>query len=316
MRPAVSFSAVEVAIRAIEVIQRLGAKQAGAVAGWQLRAVGLSPDAIKWALARGHLHRVYRDVFAVGRIDLSREGRWWAAVLAYGPKAVLSHRSCGVSHAVLTSSQSVIDVTAPGPRHRLRGIRVHHAVLTDADVVIDGEGVPRTSLPRTFLDLATCLYPDQLRRSLDQAEINGDFDMTAMKELLARSKGHRGVRILREALGLGVLGEDVTRNRLEATFLGMCRRHGLPLPKVNQWLPIPGVEWQGDFVWPEHKVVVETDGYETHGTRQAFVRDRRRDQVLTANGWTPVRASWDDVFLIPATVARRLAAILDAHKPH
>ncbi len=139
--------------------------------------------------------------------------------------------------------------------------------------------------------------------------------MTAMKELLGRSRGHRGVRILREALGIEVLGEDMTRSQLEARFLAMCRRHGLPLPKVNQWLPIPGEEWQGDFVWFDERVVVETDGWETHGTRQAFVRDRRRDQVLTAHGWTPVRASWDDVLFVPAQVADRLRAILAARQP-
>jgi len=216
---------------------------------------------------------------------------------------------------VLSSGQAVIDVTMAGAAGRSRrGIRIHHAVLAAADVVVDG-GVPRTSLPRTFLDLATCLYPDQLRKALDQAEINRDFDMDAMKELLSRSKGHRGVRILREALGLGALGEEMTRSPLESRFLGLCRRHGLPMPKVNQWLAIPGVEWQGDFVWPGHRVIVESDGFETHGTRQAFVRDRRRDQVLIAHGWTVVRVSWDDVFLTPAAVAKRLEAILSAHQP-
>ena len=302
-------------VRIEEEIARLSDRQAGAVASWQLRARGNSDDAIRWALKRGRLHSLHHGVYAVGRADLSRDGRWWAAVLAYGPRAVLSHRSAGAHDGALKSSQTLIDVTAPSPRHRQQGIRVHRAVLSPADLHIDGEGVPRTSLPRTFLDLATCLHPDQLRRALDQTEINGDFDMTAMKELLARSKGHRGVRILRDALGLGVLGEDVTRSRLEARFLGMCRRHGLQLPKVNQWLPIPGEEWQGDFVWPDHRVIVETDGYETHGTRQAFIRDRRRDQVLIANGWTVVRVSWDDVFFTPATVAQRLASILNAHKP-
>jgi very-short-patch-repair endonuclease len=294
-------------------LTKLGERQGGAVAHRQLVAAGISDRAIKWLIRRGWLHPIHKGVYAIGRPDLPPKGMWWAAVLACGPGGVLSHRSSAAHDQVLKTAQSIVDVTVSGVSGRSRrGIRIHHAVLTPADVVIDDEGVPRTSLPRTFLDLATCLYPDQLRRALDQAEINGDFDMRAMKELLGRSRGHRGIRKLREALGVGALGEDVTRNHLEARFLAMCRRNGLPLPKVNYWLPIPGEEWQGDFVWPDHRVVVETDGFETHRTRQAFVRDRRRDQVLTVHGWTPVRVSWDDVFMLPAPTALRISSILKA----
>jgi very-short-patch-repair endonuclease len=34
------------------------------------------------------------------------------------------------------------------------------------------------------------------------------------------------------------------------------------------------------------------DGRKTHGTRQAFETDRRRDQRLTAAGWTVIRTTW------------------------
>lgn len=37
---------------------------------------------------------------------------------------------------------------------------------------------------------------------------------------------------------------------------------------------------------------LETDGYATHGTRKAFGEDRRRDQLLTRNGWTTLRAAY------------------------
>jgi very-short-patch-repair endonuclease len=302
-------------LRLDELVAALGSGQGDAVSHRQLLEAGVSAKAIRWLVRRGRLHRRHHGVYSVGRADLQPEGVWWAAVLACGPGALLSHRCAAAHDGTINTAQSVVDVTVPGVEGRSRrGIRIHHAVLTPADVVVDDGGVPRTSLPRTFLDLATCLRPDQLRRALDRAEINGNFDMRSMRELLARSKGHRGIRRLREALGPGILGEEVTRSELEARFLGMCRRHGLPLPRVNAWLPIPGEEWQGDFVWPKERLVVETDGFETHGTRQAFVRDRRRDQVLMVNGWTPVRVSWDDVLATPASTAARLASILRSRK--
>ena len=47
-----------------------------------------------------------------------------------------------------------------------------------------------------------------------------------------------------------------------------------------------------DFVWRDQRVLVETDGHETHRTRQAFEHDRRHDQRLIVAGWTVIRITW------------------------
>jgi hypothetical protein len=57
----------------------------GARPGWS--------GAVSERVARGRLHRIHRGVYAVGHRGLSREGRWLAAVLAAGERAVLSHLS-------------------------------------------------------------------------------------------------------------------------------------------------------------------------------------------------------------------------------
>ena len=44
-----------------------------------------------------------------------------------------------------------------------------------------------------------------------------------------------------------------------------------------------------DFCWPEQRLIVETDGYEHHGTRAAFERDRAKDAQLTVRGWRVLR---------------------------
>jgi hypothetical protein len=55
----------------------------------QLLALGFTDAAIRQRLANGRLHPVYRGVYAVGRRELGRLGRWIAAILACGPGAVL-----------------------------------------------------------------------------------------------------------------------------------------------------------------------------------------------------------------------------------
>src|SRR5262245_12623704 len=72
---------------------RLVRAQHGVVSRRQLRRLGFSEKAIEHRLAIGRLHRVAQGVYAVGRRQLSREGRWMVAVLACGPDTVLSHGS-------------------------------------------------------------------------------------------------------------------------------------------------------------------------------------------------------------------------------
>ena len=65
-----------------------------------------------------------------------------------------------------------------------------------------------------------------------------------------------------------------------------------------------------DFLWRKHRLVVEVDGFGTHGTRQAFQRDRRRDQLLTLAGWQVIRFTWDEITTEPGYVTEVLRRLL------
>jgi hypothetical protein len=114
-------------------------------------------------------------------------------------------------------------------------------------------------LGRTLLDLAASVRPDRLERALAQAERLQLYDHRAIADVLERAKGHRG----RAALARAVRGEPkLTRSELEAKFLGLVRRAGLPEPDANTSLDAPdhpGLEV--DFYWPAQRLVVETDGW-------------------------------------------------------
>ena len=56
--------------------------------------------------------------------------------------------------------------------------------------------------------------------------------------------------------------------------------------------------------------MVETDGWDTHSTRQAFEDDRAKDAALTAAGYTVVRFTCRQLRDEPQTVADRLKAVL------
>jgi Transcriptional regulator, AbiEi antitoxin len=75
------------------VIAELARRQHGVVARRQLVREGLSEAAIGRRLEAGRLHQLHRGVYLVGHPVPAQYALETAALLACGPRAVLSHRS-------------------------------------------------------------------------------------------------------------------------------------------------------------------------------------------------------------------------------
>jgi Transcriptional regulator, AbiEi antitoxin len=99
-------------------IARIADCQYGLVTLAQLRGLGISRSAVYQRARGGRLHRVHEGVYAVGYSQLTREGRWMAAVLAGGSDAVLSHRSAAALWGIRDVDRGSVDVTAPNRRGR------------------------------------------------------------------------------------------------------------------------------------------------------------------------------------------------------
>ncbi len=54
-----------------------------------------------------------------------------------------------------------------------------------------------------------------------------------------------------------------TQSRLEDKLLDICDRHGLPRPLTQRW----GLGRRIDFLRPAARLVVETDGWQSHATQ-------------------------------------------------
>src|SRR3954453_1581255 len=74
-------------------LAELAARQHAVATTAELVAIGLSRTGIARRVESGPLHPRPRGVYAVGQPNLSREGRWLAAVKACGPRTALSHQS-------------------------------------------------------------------------------------------------------------------------------------------------------------------------------------------------------------------------------
>lgn len=277
----------------------------------QLLESGLSEGAIRGRVRTGRLFRSRRGVYSLGRPPTSPEQHRMTAVLACGEGAGLSHAAAGANLAIRASAASLIDVTSPtGRGRRQEGLRVHRAKLEPWELKIVN-GIPTTTCARTLLDLAEVLGEEALAKAVDRAEIEDLLDLGEIERVMRANPGRRGLLPLGACLSSLDPDSKLTRNDFELRLYALCAEAGLPKPKPNEWLHLEDRWVQPDFLWPTERIVVETDGWETHRTRQAFEADRAKDQLLTRAGYRVIRVTWrqlrDEPGLVIATIRAALA---------
>jgi len=172
------------------------------------------------------------------------------------------------------------------------------------------EGIPVTSLARTLLDVAAVIRFEWLEKMVERSEDLRLFDLRAVEDLLARTMGHSGNKQLRKAIAL-YKPTSFTRSSLERRFLELCLAAGLPQPRTNY------VEegFELDCYWPEFRFAVELDLFETHGTRAAFERDRKRQEDLLLAGIGMTRVTGPRLEREPDEVIERVGRLLSARAP-
>jgi very-short-patch-repair endonuclease len=269
-------------------VAALAGRQHGVVTRAQLLAQGFSTTKIGRWLANGRLVALHTGVYAVGHAALSQRGRWFAATVASGPRAVLSHGSAAALWELRGSQPQLIHVTVPGTggHDAPRGVRLHRyrSLNPSADVTVR-DGIPVTTVERTLLDLTLVLALRKVRRAFGQADTFRILDFAEVDRLVAAHPHRRGTRALAAIAAEHRPDQPLSRSDFEDRLAELCVRHGLPAPRHN--LHIAGIEV--DLSWPEHRVVAEADSFAFHGTWAAGQRDRDRDARLAAAGYTTHR---------------------------
>ena len=273
----------------------------GVVTRSQLLEAGITAEEVKQRLRRGTLLRVHRGVYRVGHRAPSVEARYLAAVVACGEWAVLSGRAAGHLLGILKGSASPPEVTTPAKR-RISGIKVRESRLDRGDFT-RWRGVPVTTVPRTLVDLAGVLAPDDLARACHEADVRHRTTPAMVGAVLARRPNARGAAKLRAVLAGDV---HVLLSRLERRFLEHVRALRRPLPVTNR----PAGAHYVDCRWPEYHLTVELDSYRYHRSRYAWEQDRRREREAYARGDDLRRYTWDDVFERPGPMLTEVRALL------
>ncbi|MBA2624534.1 MAG: DUF559 domain-containing protein [Acidimicrobiia bacterium] len=203
-----------------------------------------------------------------------------------------------------TIEVSVVRARAP----RLRDVTVHRSTdLVPAHTTLR-RGLPVTNPLRTMVDLGAVLSAAAVEDAIDRGLGARLFSVAAlewMRNEVARP-GRSGCGVLREVLDERALGAAPPDGLLEPRMARLLRDHGLP--PADFQLPIG--RYRADFAYPGHRIAIEVDGYETHGTPRAMSADFERQNQLVRDGWTVLRFTWAQVVRQPGSVARAILPLL------
>ncbi|MEA2143601.1 MAG: hypothetical protein QOI64_2031 [Solirubrobacteraceae bacterium] len=288
------------------LIGRVAARQHGIVTSAQLSALGLGRGALAHRRRRGLLHAMHRGVYLWGAPEPGLFACASAAVLACGLDGLLTHDASAALYGVRPRPRGPLDVTIPGRRVRVRGIRTHDSSVpaTERRVL---QGIAVSSPARALLEIAPQITSRELADALEQAQVKRLVTKRDIEATIERAGARAGVVALR-----AVLEEPAfTRSRAERLLVALLRAARLPQPQFNA----RAEGFEVDALWRRERVVIEFDSYAFHATKAALERDRRKTAALQRGRYVVLRTTWRELtkesHALIARTAETLARALD-----
>lgn len=331
-------------------IDALAVKQHGIVSRAQLLLAGVSGDAIRSRVARGWLRRLHQGVYGVGpvpgprgrevaavlasRIGAQAREELGGGVVCADPggggareapedasagtapperehharaeSPAVGHHSAAIMWRLLSRrpGSAPVDVVTESYRRSRPGIRYHRTRGLQPDELTLLDGVPITTPARTILDLAASGLERGIGAALQEGMALGLVTLDAVGALVQRHPKHPGAAALRELLAHG--DPVVLRSKLERRTRELLRRADVGPIQTNVKL----LGYEVDTYLPDHRLVIEADGFATHSSPSAFEADRDRDGILIAAGYRVRRVTWKQVTREPEKLLVRIGMML------
>lgn len=262
----------------------------GGVASWaRLRALGVTPYAVRRAKESGAVCRLRRGVHALRGADPR-------LVTAARLGGVLCCTTAAAMHELPVLVPVAVHVTVPRAwGHTLgAGVGVHRRSLAD-----DEHDGLCTGLLRTTLDCAREL-PFQAAVAVCDAALHKGLLPSRLRSCAAVALGP-GSRALRRVVA-------AADGRAESPIETLLRLLALPLAAVEPQVVIDRVG-RVDLLL-DGWLVLEADGFAFHSDRQSYRNDRRRANALVRAGYEVLRFSYEDIVEHPDHVRATIVDVL------
>jgi hypothetical protein len=264
-------------------------------------------------LATGRWWQPFRGTYA-DALAPRKPATYAKAALLLVPHGVVSHgtaaqlRNVNIAEAIRALAEITIDREAPAALAR-PGLLVHRAAIADEERCLI-HGLPALEPARTVVDLARCRPPEIGLAVADAFLRAGLTSVDALQKRVDEAAGLRGVLTARRVI-------SHADGRSESPMESICRwlflDAGLPPPEIqhNYFDRHGRFVARVDFYWPEARLVVEFDGWDSHmGQRELFASERRKHNRLVADGVLVLRFTAEDVLRRPYDVIAQIAAAL------
>lgn len=276
----------------------------------QARDLGVTDKEIRAQVAAGRWQRLHQGVYFMANASPGPGARRWAALLASGDGAVLSHSTAAdiYGFARFRRASTRIEVSIPIHRQEVAvpGVRVRRSRLLPGKATVY-EGWPITSAADTVLDLvAEMRSPHDVVGVLTDACRGKALTAEDILTALGRRKRQRHRQLVKDVLADVVGGVE---SILEHRYLVKVERpHGLPRGRrqVKAWAK--GVPICKDVEYDEFDTVVELDGRLGHEGSGRH-RDRRRDNAGIVRRKATLRYGHADL-TEPCETAAEVAIVL------
>jgi Protein of unknown function (DUF559) len=273
--------------------------------------LGLTRRQVDGLVAAGWWERAGRGVVRDRAAPITWHQQLWAALLAVGPAAVVSHEAAAAMHGIGGFAGGAIVLSVPrAARGRRPGMHVHGVGRLARPDVVELARMPVTSASRAIIDLAAIgTSADRLGDGIDDAVRLGLSSPAYLRRRLDAlgRRGRSGVRLLDE-----LMLDSGGHSHLERRFLRIVRSAGLPRPSC-QVIHRRGSRTVArvDFEWTPWRTVVEVSGRRGHVSERDRTRDAHRRNELQHEGFTVVEFTTSHVVGDQAYVL----ATLRAHLP-
>jgi hypothetical protein len=300
-------------------IARLGARQGAVFSRAQAHTVGFTDPSIQRRVRSGTWERDHQGVYRLAGAPRTWQSEIWAALLAAGPLAAVTHETALRLHGSEHVPTRPLTLTvAHGGHPRVRGAFVHQIDDLRPHHLVTVDGLPVSDPARAVVEVSATLGPRQLGRALDDLVFDRRTSYPQVATRLAEvvRPGKPGVaklaRILDDRSDDGVADGSELERALVSTLVG----GGLPAPERQVALPGTGaIEGLVDAAYRDCRLILEADGRRWHTRVRDLARDHARDAQAARAGWQTLRFLYETITHDPDGVFATVADVRSVRLP-
>jgi very-short-patch-repair endonuclease len=289
-------------------LAELASRRFGVVTRSEALALGMSLRTVQRRASDGVWEELFPRVYRLPGTPRTGRQLAMAATLWGGGGAAISHTTAGRLLRLDGVRAEALHLTVPRSGRRSDAAVLHRVIELPRIDRTTVDGIPCTSATRTVIDCAECLGAEALEVAFESARRMG---LTSTRALAQRAdalcrRGKPGSAAIKTLLAHQRERDPALQYRLEVKTSRLLRAHKLPTP-VRQFAI---GKYRIDLAYPLQRVGLECEGFEYHGNRLTWKRDKRRTAWIEAQDWRLLFLTWDDVTNRPDETIERIRLAL------